>query len=170
MFGLIGIVVRFVVWKLMGFSADNEVSFNKNSKAIVFLPSIFTWLGLLVTIFFGIGAFGTILFPKIFVKSPLIENILTSTPFVLFGLLMTRLGFFWNIQMDKDSDYFIYRTTFGRTYKIFYNEISYYKTWKQALIFKYKRKFFIVSPDAINYNFFLQMLIRKDVKKIFKRV
>ena len=33
--------------------------------------------------FFVIGAFGDILFPKIFVNNTLIENLLISSPFIL---------------------------------------------------------------------------------------
>ncbi|MFF2450087.1 hypothetical protein ACFVSW_23880 [Neobacillus sp. NPDC058068] len=169
-FGLIGVVVRFVIFRQLEITDKNTVSFDKNSNAVVSFPSILMWLGLPITIFSVIGPFGHILFPKIFDKEPIVENLLLSSPMVLLGLFSSMSGLFWNIQIDKDSDYFIYRTTFGRTYKIYYNEISYFKTWKHLLLFKYKRKFFFVSPDAINYHFFLQMLIRKDVKKIFRRV
>jgi hypothetical protein len=168
MFGLIGILVRFVTFKQMEIVDKKSVTFNKNSNAVVHLPSILTWIGLPITIICVIGPFGDILFPKIFVKGPIIENLLISSPMVLLGLFSTLSGLFWNIKIEKDSDYFIYRTTFGRTFKVYYNEISYFKTWKHLLLFKYKSKFFFVSPDAINYDFFLQMLIKKNVKKKFK--
>jgi hypothetical protein len=164
-FGLIGIVVGFVNWK----SLKNKENFSRENNTVVRLPSFYQWVGLLGTIFFVTGAFGGILFPKIFVKSPLIENLLISFPFVLLGIYLTQVGLFWNIQVDEGSDYFIYRTTFGRRYKIFYNEITYYKTEKHAMIMKYKRKFFVIDTYAINYDVFLQMLIKKDVIKKFKR-
>jgi hypothetical protein len=74
------------------------------------------------------------------------------------------------ITLNESNDNFIYKTAFGRTYTIFYHDISYYKTGKLALIFKYNEKFFVVNPYAENYRPFLHILIKKDVKKIFKRV
>lgn len=138
------------------------------NKTIVRMPSIYIWIGLVATTLFTIGGFGVVLFPKIFVESLLLENLLISFPYVLLGTYLIMVGLFWNIQVDNDSDYYIYRTIFGRTYKIFYNEISYFKTWEHVMFIKYKGKIFVVHPYAINYNIFLQMLIRKDLKKKFK--
>ncbi|MFF2450761.1 hypothetical protein ACFVSW_27415 [Neobacillus sp. NPDC058068] len=73
----------------------------------------------------------------------------------------------WRITLNESNDNFIYKTAFGRTYTIFYHDISYYKTGKLALIFKYNGKFFVVNPYAENYRPFLHILIKKDVKKIF---
>lgn len=166
MMGLIGIVVGIVKWKSL--SSNENVSSENNT--VVRLPSFYKWVGLFVTLFFVVLAFGDILFPKIFVKNPLIENLLMSTPFVLLGVYLIMVGLFWNIQINKDSDYFVYRTIFGRIHKIYYNKISYYKTDKHAMIMKYNKKFFVINPYAINYDDFLQLLIKKDVVKKFKRV
>jgi hypothetical protein len=99
---------------------------------------------------------------------------------IAFGyiiFLLSIIGFVWaihvtswRIKLDESNDNFIYKTAFGRTYTIFYHDISYYKTGKLALIFKYNGKFFVVNPYAENYRPFLHILIKKDVKKIFKSV
>jgi len=167
-FSLIGIAVRYVIFWQMKITDKKSVSFKTDSKAVVRLPSILAWLGLIFIMLIISVIVGSFIFPEHYEKEPFLEVLFIFLPLFLFGLFSTLSGFLWKIQIDKDSDYFIYRTTFGLSYKIYYYEISYFKTWKHLLLIKYKRKFFFVSPDAINYDFFLQMLIKKNVKKKFK--
>lgn len=166
-FSLIGVAVHYVIFWQMERTEKKTVHFKFNSEAVVRLPSILGWLGLILILLLTSLIIGSFIFPDHYEEDSLFEGFLYVFPIYLFSLL-SILSLFWKIHIHKDSDYFCYRSTFGRTHIIYYTEISYFKTWKHLLLFKYKRKFFFVSPDAINYEFFLQMLIKNNVKKKFK--
>jgi hypothetical protein len=93
-FSIIGMVVGLVKWK----SIENRESVSSENNLVVCLPSSYKWVGLFGTLYFVLLAFGDILFPKIFVKNPLIENLLMSSPFILLGVYLFMVGFLWNIQ------------------------------------------------------------------------
>ncbi|WHY85818.1 hypothetical protein QNH39_24990 [Neobacillus novalis] len=150
-------------------AGKNEMSFSRGRSAIVRIPNLFKWLAFLFTLGIMAIVILSILFPDNTEDYNLIGFIVASSV-ILFGSLATIRGFLWRIDVSKDSDMFVYRTSFGRTYQIPYNEITYYKTQKHLLTFKYRRKIFIIHTQAINYSFFIRMLIEKNVKKVFKKI
>jgi hypothetical protein len=145
----------------------NEVLFSRGRSAIGSIPNLFKWIAFLFTLVFMAIAIGSI--PNNAEEFNLMVIIFVSS-LLLIGGFVTMRGFLWRIEVSKDSDTFVYRTSFGRSYQIPYNEITYYKTRKYILTFKYRRKIFIVNTQAINYSFFIRILIEKDVKKIFKKI
>lgn len=167
-FFIIVIVIGFVNWLSIE-DTKTDRNFSEKNEAIVREPRFYKWVGVVVTIITVIMTFGDTFFPGISaVKTPFMEMLPLSFPCFLLGTYLISVGLFWKITVNENSNYFIYRSIFNRTYKIPYNDISYYKTGKQTMTFMYKKKFFVVDTNAVNYKFLLQMLIKKNVKKKYK--
>ena len=155
------VIVRFLIPILITFAFAFFLYKNEKSNAkelvknlcescvVLRLPKMYFWLGATGCVFL------TILF--VLCSSPKIELVIWSyVAFLFLGsifmslLLSERL---WKVEVFKDENYFIYRTSFGRKYKVSYNECIAYKNATNMFVIKTQRKTFYVDIHSRNFGF-----------------
>lgn len=131
-------------------SNAKELVRNLSESCVVLrLPKMYFWLGVMGC------AFLTMLF--VLCSLPKFELAIWSyVAFFFLGsifislLLSERL---WKVEVFKDENYFIYRTSFGRKYKVSYNECIAYKNATNMFVIKTQRKTFYVDIHSRNFEF-----------------
>lgn len=131
-------------------SNAKELVKNLSESCVVLrLPKMYFWLGVMGCVFL------TMLF--VLCSLPKFELAIWSyVAFFFLGsifislLLSERL---WKVEVFKDENYFIYRTSFGRKYKVSYNECIAYKNATNMFVIKTQRKTFYVDIHSRNFEF-----------------
>lgn len=86
-----------------------------------------------------------------------------STIFFILGYLIYVGTLIWRIYIFLSKDYFIYRTTFGKKYKIFYRDCSSYNCDNNVLKLRTKGKRFFIDIKSENFQYFYEMLEENNV-------
>lgn len=123
------------------------------------LPKIFFWIGVIAT-----GVFIAILIICIVVSSE-IYALTVLILFILLSYYLSVAAIVWKIEFSRKEDFFYYTSSFGRKHKIYYIDITYFYSSGDTLIFKVKKKTFMVYSYINNYKKFLKNLeVRIDKK------
>ena len=159
-------VIPIVVGALLAYitkSNKKEMLNNLNKEHIlVHLPKVNMWVGFLSTSFFLVCFFMMLLFPNDTVN---IGTITVISLFILLGIFLVASSLNWRIRIFRDKDYLIYRTSFGRTYKIQYKDFVCYKDGNSMLTLKTENKSFFVDKKATNLEFLIERLQQQGVNK-----
>jgi hypothetical protein len=81
---------------------------------------------------------------------------------VLLGLYLILESYVWKISIDRKEDYFDFVSSFGRKYRIRYEDIVNYRVGNNFLKIKTKKKVFYFDTKAINLEYLPQMLKKKS--------
>lgn len=82
------------------------------------------------------------------------------------GLICIIVPFIWKIQLIKDADYFVYKSVFGISRKVKYEDCENYKPYADGFLLKTKKKKFYIDVHAQHLTVFLKELANHNVKKI----
>ena len=147
---------------------SNEKEYVKNlneEHIIVYLPKVYTWVGIIEALFFAALLIWMIVFPN--GTGSLWAGIGLSL-FIIMGLVLAVEPLIWKIRFSRHEDFFLYTTGFGRTYQVQYADIVYYKDGVNTLTLRTKRKRFFIDNKATNYQYLHTMILQKGVKKHHK--
>lgn len=146
---LITFVFAFLLYKNEKSNAKELVKNLCESYIVLRLPKMYFWLGATGCVFL------TMLYVLYF-SSDFELAIWSYIVFFFLGsifvslLLSERL---WKVEVFKYENYFIYRTSFGRKYKVSYDECIAYKNATNMFVIKTQRKTFYVDIHSRNFEF-----------------
>ncbi|MBO4583821.1 MAG: hypothetical protein J5756_02005 [Clostridia bacterium] len=86
--------------------------------------------------------------------------------FLLLSVFLIVSTLVWKIDIFRSEDYFIRRSSFFRTHKIFYSDCVSYKVKKNGVIIKTIGRSFSITSLASNIEFFMAMLVQHGVPEI----
>lgn len=72
----------------------------------------------------------------------------------------------WKLEIFGKDDYFLFRTSTLKTYRIPYSDCINYKHRKKYIVLKTNRKTFYIDTMACNINFLITMLNKNKIRKI----
>lgn len=130
----------------------------KEEHIVIHLPKAYIWVGGIDIAF----CFLIVCFPNDTVSTWVMLGFLG---FMLLGFIIVVVNLLWKIHIFRSEEYFIYRTAFGRTYKIQYEDCEYYTNGTNILYLKTHKKGFFVDNKASNFEFLLAMLTKHKVKE-----
>lgn len=140
----------------------------QNKEIIVRSPKAYIFAGAIVIItgsafiFGAIKLFDTNSTPEIIVC---IMMLVIGFAMLLLGIAIVYSSIFFRIKITRGNKYFEYRTAFGRTHIIRYDEIDKIIHKKNEIIFKAHKRYFIVDRSAENFQIFSKMLRIYSKKK-----
>lgn len=132
----------------------------QNKEIVVRLPKAFIFVGFIVSIvgiafiIFGIKVNGETI-ADIAIK---VFMLIIGGALLLLGIAISYSSVFFRIIIMRGSETFEYRTAFGRTHIIRYDEIEKIIHRKDEMIFKAHNRYFIVDRSAENSQIFFKML------------
>ncbi len=133
----------------------------ENNQVIVTLPKIYILIGSIDILFFCICIFLSIY--KSNGTATLWVWIIFGV-FILLGVTIIWVTLIWKIHIFRNKNYFIYRTVFGKTMKVQYNECKEYTLKENTLVLKTNKKRLYIDMFAKNSDIFLLMLRHNNVK------
>lgn len=86
--------------------------------------------------------------------------------FVLLGLALVLKTLIFKMDVYKNKDYFVYRSVFVKTRKIYYCECISYQCTQYDLIVKTGKKKITIDIHTVNVEFLMGMLGKNKVKQI----
>ena len=89
--------------------------------------------------------------------------------FVILGLYLILESYVWKISIDKKEDYFDFVSSFGRKYRVRYEDVVNYRVGNNFIRIKTKKKVFCIDTKAINLEYLPQMLKKNHLKEIFAK-
>ncbi len=95
------------------------------------------------------------------------DSVIAAAIIVLFACGWLFCSFYslsFRIVFNKNKDFFIYRTAFGRTHIIKYSECEYLIEQRTIIFLRAKNKNFYIDKDANNVMFFILSLISHEVE------
>ena len=165
MFSAIPIILG-VILKIIEKEHEQELATkNNNEFFVVRSPKIYRWIGLIDIYFFLMLFCSRLLYNHINNNINWWDYPLCGV-FILLGCAIVIQTISWKIDVFRERDCFYYRTFFFRKYTVFYKDCIYYKINQRTstLVLKTKNKKFYIDTHAINYDYFLDMLMRHKVK------
>ena len=140
---------------------DAKIKNSSEEHIVIRLPKAYLWIGLICFAFFAM--FFT------FAITSGQENSYWVCPsfalFALMGLFIAVETKIWKIEIFRNYDFFIYRTAFLRTYKIFYSDCKGFKLNDNYLTLKTHNKTFLIDRHSMDSEFFQEMLSRYKIKE-----
>lgn len=139
-----------------------------NNEVIVRLPKAYIFVGFVVIIvgsmffIFGIKVFNNTIAIDILMR---VFMLTIGFSMLLLSVAIIYSSIFFRIKIIRDSNSFEYRTAFGRTHIIRYDEIDKIIHRKNEIIFKAHKRYFIVDRSAENFQVFSKMLRIYSKKK-----
>ena len=124
----------------------------RQPRATAIFSAFFTLLASIYVIFFV-------------VKDKTVVELLPIIVIWLFCLLCFCVHFIWKIEFIVDEPYFLYRPFIGKTTRIFYHEILYYKEFHNLLTIKTVEKSIRVPTASPNIAYLLQALKENRICK-----
>lgn len=89
-----------------------------------------------------------------------------ASVFILLSILLTMYTLMWKIEMINDKNYFVYKTTFGRTYVINYSDCNFPDKISNLFKLSTPKRTFYIDTKAKNFEIFIMTLkISKAIKK-----
>ena len=147
---IIGLVMGILKHQLN--KSTQQVS--KEPRVTVHLPRYYAFIGIVETLFFIAIPLGRLLLPEIVVGGPFWAACLVFSPYIIMGLSITIATLVWKIQVTRDEDYFLYTTFFGRIYKIYYKDITYYKFGISTTLVRTVKKGFLLRLNRSILRYF----------------
>ena len=148
---------------------ENDAELVKNRKeehVTIHYPVVYRWVGIICTAFWLSFIILMTVFPNdtaepwVYVGFGL---------FVLLGLYLILESYVWKISIDKKEDYFDFVSSFGRKYRVRYEDVVNYRIGNNFIRIKTKKKVFYIDTKAINLEYLPQMLKKNHVKEIFAK-
>lgn len=160
---LTGIVIGWIGIYIFEKNSKELINSLKQEHVVLHLPSIFFWVGFLDIIFCSTCLFIMFFFPNG------TEAWWVWTEFILFillGLALVLKTLIFKIDVYKNKDYFVYRSVFVKTRKIYYCECISYQCTQYDLIVKTGKKKITIDIHTVNVEFLMGMLGKNKVKQI----
>jgi len=152
---LIPALIPIVLGVLMSYmvkSNDKELIKNLSKNHVILrLPKLYLWVGFIDVFVFTFCLFLMYLYPDN-TAYPWVVYVL-SVPLELIGIYLIVATLTWKVEVFRDKDYFIYRTVFGRKYKIKYDECVECKYKTNTFILKTQNKTFYIDQYARNFEY-----------------
>ena len=126
------------------------------------LPKLYIIIGILSCIVLSSFLITMIFFPN-GTEALWVEILFTSSFFIGIFLILEPL--IWRIDVFRSEDYFIYRSIFGKTRRIRYDECLWYQEKTNIVILKTEKKIYYIDNKASNIEFLLSMMAKYKVKK-----
>lgn len=163
---IIAMVVGAIYTLIMQYNAKELLSSANKQDITVHLPGFFGWVGASDIIF----SLAAIILMSIFPNDTCSIWVYVVFCMVVFlGILILLASLVWKIHIYKDLDYLVYITFFGRSYKILYSDITYFKPTNNTVFIKVNRKTFFVDRQATNIEILFEMFRKYRVKEKPKR-
>lgn len=148
---------------------ENDAELVKNRKeehVTIHYPVVYRWVGIICTAFFSCFMILMTVFPNdtaepwVYVGFGL---------FVLLGLYLILESYLWKIYIYKKDAYYDFVSSFGRKYRIRYEDVVNYRIGNNFIRIKTKKKVFYIDTKAINLEYLPQMLKKNHVKEVFAK-
>lgn len=162
-FTLIAISIFLIRIYMMSKSSKELLKTWHQEHVVLRFPSIFFWIGFLDVLFFSACLFIMFFFPNG------TEAWWVWTEFILFillGLALVLKTLIFKIDVYKNKDYFVYRSVFVKTRKIYYCECISYQCTQYDLIVKTGKKKITIDIHTINVEVLMGMLGKNKVRQI----
>lgn len=166
MYFLICTIIIIVIATIYNYVIRNnskELLSSTNKQHItIHLPKFFGWVGAADIVFF----LGLIILMTIFPNETCsLWVYVVFSIMVILGILILIASTVWKIHIYEDLNYLIYITFFGRSYKILYSDITYFKPTKNTVFIKVSRKTFYVDRQATNIEILFEMFRKHRVNE-----
>lgn len=116
-----GLILIFLLWLR---EADKALFRNLGAEHIALrFPKVFGGIGILDIVVFGASFILALHDPN---GTGVTWVLMLFGVFILAGLLMVFVALVWKIEVFRSQPYFIYRTMYGKTYKIQYQDCEKY--------------------------------------------
>ena len=83
--------------------------------------------------------------------------------FILLGIYIVVMSIMWKIEIFRKEKYFLYRSSFFKTHKVWYDDCLYYIRTNNGLVIKNKDFKIHVDIFSVNYEYLLIMLQTNSV-------
>jgi phosphotransferase system glucose/maltose/N-acetylglucosamine-specific IIC component len=133
-------------------------------QVTVTLPKLYRWVGIVTTaLFLGFAIVMSLTAGEDFSFPALIIFLLFS----LMGVPLIIASSLWHIDVVRGSDTFVYRTSFGKTYTVRYDEIQFYdlRTASRQVILKTAERKYYVDLNATHLDTFTDEMLLHGVKE-----
>ena len=160
-------LISLALWACFSFvikEQTKELGKKPDKMFVVHLPKAYFWTGTICTICFCLFLVLAILFPN---GTATWWVYIGITAFVLLGIFIIWSSKVWAIWVYKNTNYFVYRTCFGKRYKILYHECLSFKLGENSLVLRTEKRCFIVDVMSINLEHFVYELRQNKVKQLF---
>lgn len=143
---------------------NRKASIESLAKDHVFirLPRAYLWVASIDILFFLACILLMIYFPNDTVS---VWVYMLFCLFISLGVLITVATLVWKVEVLQHENYFLIRTTFGRSHRIEYKDCLYYKFSSNYLVIKTNKKTFYIDINATNFEFLLATLKQHSVKE-----
>ena len=158
-----GIVIRILINIIIKDNSNELINNLKEDHIIIHLPNIYKWIGLICSMLFLSLLILMIIFPND--TAEIWVGVLFSI-FIILGVYMIFATYHWKIHIYRNDEYFIYVSSFGKKYKIYYFDIIDYKNGDNYIKIKTVRKSFYVDNKSTNIEFLLAMIKKNNVKEL----
>ena len=148
---------------------ENDAELIKNQKEeriTIHYSVVYRWVGFISSAAILIAITLMTAFPN---DSVNIWTYLGFGMFLCLGFYLILESYLWRIFIDKQEDYFDFVSSFGRKYRIRYEDILNYKVGNNFMKIKTKKKAFYFDTKAINLEYLPQMLKKNHVKEVVKK-
>jgi hypothetical protein len=150
--GVIALVINLILNKVFKENNAEIIESIKNEHVIIHLPRNYKWIYLMFLSVF--------LFNFVFWKG------IGSGFFVLIGIYKVLEIYLWRIHIYSNDDYFIYVSSLGKKYKVYYSEIINYKDGRYYFEIKTSSKVFKIDSKATNFPYLITMLQKHEVNEV----
>lgn len=164
-YALIALTLSFLLRQVIKENEDEFIQNLGKEHIIVHYPRFYRWVGITCAVFFSCFIILMTIFPN---GSAEPWVYFEFSLFVLLGLYLILESYLWRISIDKKEDYFDFVSSFGRKYRIRYEDIVNYRVGNNFLKIKTKKKVFYFDTKAINLEYLPQMLKRITSKKFIQ--
>lgn len=151
---LVNLVLFVLFFLIEKRNAKIQLENIEKEQIIVKLPRAYLWLGC-------VSAMVSVLFSFFVPSREGVEFLLKCVVvigFFFMGILLSAGVLVWRIDVYTNKDFFLYRTVFGRKYKIFYSECKFNGFDSSTLKLRAKNKKFYIDIKAENFQYFYEML------------
>ena len=163
-YALIALTLSFLLRQVLKENEDEFIQNLGKEHIVVHYPRIYRWVGITCAVFFSCFIILMTIFPN-GSSEPGVYFVFGML--VLLGLYLILESYLWRISIDKKEDYFDFVSSFGRKYRIRYEDIVNYRVGNNFLKIKTKKKVFHFDTKAINLEYLSQMLKKNHVKEIY---
>lgn len=165
-YALIPLIIGVAYTIMMIKKAHKLIGLAKEKKITVHFPRSYIAIGLIVMLFFLTCLALMEAFPN-GTGSAWVAILFMF--FIVLGIIIVIVGIVWKIYIFKDEDYLVYVTALGRSYKIYYNQISGYIFTRNRIKIKTQKKAFYVESEAVNIKILFEMFRKNKIPQNLSR-
>ncbi|MEA4913981.1 MAG: DUF6560 family protein [Christensenella sp.] len=165
-YALIALMLSFLLRQIIKENREELIQNLKEEHVIIHYPRFYRWVGFACTAVFS----GFIILMTVFpngTAEPWVYSVFGM--FVLLGLYLILESYLWRICIHKNDPYYDFVSSFGRKYRIFYEDIVEYHDGENLIKIKTKNNIFYVDQKVANVEFLLAMLKKNKIKEVTRK-